>query len=40
MALMGRTPRVIRIGENTQGIFSTVLSRRLPNGWTIYLSRE
>jgi hypothetical protein len=40
MALMGRTPRVIRIGENTQGVFSTVLPRRLPNGWTIYLSNE
>ena len=35
MALMGRTPSVIRIGENTQGVFSTVLPRRLPNGWTI-----
>ena len=32
-ALMGRTPRVIRIGENTQGVFSDVLFRTLPNGW-------
>jgi C-terminal processing protease CtpA/Prc len=32
-ALMGRTPHVIRIGENTQGVFSDVLSRKLPNGW-------
>ena len=40
MALMGRTPRVIRVGENTQGVFSDTLSRRLPNGWTIYLQNE
>jgi hypothetical protein len=39
-ALMGRTPRVIRIGESTQGLFSDTLSRRLPNGWTIYLPNE
>jgi C-terminal processing protease CtpA/Prc len=37
---MGRVPRVIRIGENTQGLFSDVLERRLPNGWIIYLSNE
>ena len=40
MALMGRTPHVIRVGENTQGLFSDTLSRRLPNGWTIYLPNE
>jgi hypothetical protein len=40
MALMGRTPRVIRVGESTQGVFSDTLSRRLPNGWMIYLSNE
>jgi hypothetical protein len=39
-ALMGRAPRVIRIGENTQGLFSDTLSRRLPNRWTIYLPNE
>lgn len=39
-ALMGRTPRVQRIGENTQGVFSDVLGRRLPNGWTFGLPNE
>jgi hypothetical protein len=39
-ALMGRTPRVIRIGENTQGVFSDILSRRLPNGWRFGLPNE
>jgi hypothetical protein len=40
MALMGRTPRVDRIGENTQGIFSDRLGRDLPNGWTFDLPNE
>lgn len=35
--LMGRTPRVVRIGENTQGVFCDVLSRHLPNGWNFGL---
>ncbi len=39
-ALMGRTPRVTRVGENTQGVFSDVLSRRLPNGWRFGLPNE
>ena len=39
-ALMGRTPHVTRIGENTQGVFSDVLDRRLPNGWTFGLPNE
>jgi C-terminal processing protease CtpA/Prc len=39
-ALMGRTPRIIRIGENTQGVFSDVLGRRLPNGWVFGLPNE
>jgi hypothetical protein len=39
-ALMGRTPRIMRIGENTQGVFSDVLSRRLPNGWRFCLPNE
>ena len=38
--LMGRTPRVIRIGENTQGVFSDVLERHLPNGWSFGLPNE
>lgn len=39
-ALMGRTPRVTRLGENTQGVFSDVLVRRLPNGWIFGLPNE
>jgi hypothetical protein len=39
-ALMGRTPPIIRIGENTQGVFSDVLGRRLPNGWRFGLPNE
>src|SRR5579884_4247280 len=39
-ALMGRTPHVTRIGESTQGVFSDVLGRRLPNGWQFGLPNE
>ena len=39
-ALLKRIPHVTRIGENTQGVFSDVLSRRLPNGWTFGLPNE
>jgi hypothetical protein len=39
-ALMGRTPRVVRVGESTQGVFSDVLSRGLPNGWRFGLPNE
>jgi len=39
-ALMGRTPRVVRVGENTQGVFSDVLGRDLPNGWSFGLPNE
>ena len=39
-ALMGRTPHVTRIGENTQGVFSDVLGRKLPNGWEFGLPNE
>ena len=39
-ALMGRTPHITRIGENTQGVFSDVLDRRLPNGWSFGLPNE
>ena len=39
-ALMGRTPHVVRIGENTQGVFSDVLGRNLPNGWHFGLPNE
>lgn len=36
-ALMGRTPRVVRVGENTQGVSCDPLDRPLPNGWTFEL---
>ena len=39
-ALMGRTPHITRIGENTQGVFSDVLDRKLPNGWGFGLPNE
>jgi C-terminal processing protease CtpA/Prc len=39
-ALLKRMPKVTRIGENTQGVFSDVLTRRLPNGWTFGLPNE
>jgi hypothetical protein len=39
-ALMGRSPRVTRIGESTQGVFSDVLGRQLPNGWRFGLPNE
>jgi C-terminal processing protease CtpA/Prc len=39
-ALMGRTPKVLKIGENTQGVFSDVLGRKLPNGWVFGLPNE
>jgi C-terminal processing protease CtpA/Prc len=40
MALMGRRPEICRIGESTQGVFSDVLDRRLPNGWRVVLPNE
>jgi C-terminal processing protease CtpA/Prc len=39
-ALMGREPHVTRIGEHTQGVFSDVLGRTLPNGWELGLPNE
>jgi C-terminal processing protease CtpA/Prc len=39
-ALLLRRPAVIRIGENTQGVFSDVLVRSLPNGWRFGLPNE
>jgi hypothetical protein len=39
-ALMGRAPHITRIGENTQGVFSDVLARQLPNGWRFWLPNE
>jgi len=40
MALMGREPHVRMIGLNTQGVFSDVLNRSLPNGWSFGLPNE
>jgi hypothetical protein len=39
-ALMGRRPAIARIGENTQGVFSDILGRSLPNGWHFGLPNE
>ncbi|MFI1916145.1 S41 family peptidase [Nocardia sp. NPDC020380] len=39
-ALLQRTPRPTILGENTQGVFSDVMTRRLPNGWTFILPDE
>ena len=39
-ALMGRSLHITRIGENTQGVFSDVLERTLPNGWKFGLPNE
>lgn len=39
-AMMGRQPAVFRIGEPTQGVFSDVLGRRLPNGFRFGLPNE
>jgi hypothetical protein len=40
MALFGREPAVTRIGEETQGVFSDVMERTLPNGWHFRLPNE
>ncbi|MFG2137004.1 S41 family peptidase [Streptomyces sp. NPDC048650] len=39
-ALMGRPSAPTRIGQNTQGVFSDVMGRALPNGWTFGLPNE
>jgi C-terminal processing protease CtpA/Prc len=39
-ALMNRTPRPTRIGQNTQGVFSDALVRKVPNGWDYILPNE
>jgi hypothetical protein len=39
-ALLNRRPAIVRIGENTQGVFSDVLGRTLPNGWRFGLPNE
>ncbi|ADB29810.1 peptidase S41 [Kribbella flavida DSM 17836] len=39
-AVMNRKPAPYRIGQNTQGVFSDVLVRHLPNGWQAVLPNE
>jgi C-terminal processing protease CtpA/Prc len=39
-ALLKRMPHATRVGENTQGVFSDVLGRTLPNGWRFGLPNE
>ncbi|MFJ8312951.1 MULTISPECIES: S41 family peptidase [unclassified Streptomyces] len=39
-ALMGRTPAVTRIGENTQGVFSDIMVRTLSKDWAAVLPNE
>jgi C-terminal processing protease CtpA/Prc len=36
----GPRTRPVRIGENTQGVFSDVLGRHLPTGWAFGLPNE
>jgi hypothetical protein len=40
MAVLDRKPHITRVGDNTQGVFSDVLDRTLPNGWHFYLPNE
>jgi C-terminal processing protease CtpA/Prc len=37
LALMGRTPHVTTIGEDTQGLLGGIIGRHLPNGWLFAL---
>ncbi|MEU6633659.1 S41 family peptidase [Streptomyces parvus] len=39
-ALMDRPGRTVRIGQPTQGVFSDVMMRKLPNGMSAYLPNE
>ncbi|MEU9948944.1 S41 family peptidase [Streptomyces sp. NPDC047939] len=39
-ALIDRPGRTVRIGENTQGVFSDTLDRTLPGGMTVWLPNE
>ncbi|MFJ3516927.1 S41 family peptidase [Streptomyces sp. NPDC090131] len=39
-ALMDRPGRTVRIGQPTQGVFSDVLVRKLPNGMSVWLPNE
>ena len=37
---MARSPEPVRIGQNTQGVFSDTMDRTLPNGWSFALPNE
>ena len=39
-AMLNRSPRPTLVGENTQGVFSDILDRQLPNGWMFGLPDE
>jgi C-terminal processing protease CtpA/Prc len=39
-ALMGREQEVVQVGETTQGVYSDVLTKTLPNGWKFGLGNE
>lgn len=39
-ALMDRPGRTVRIGQPTQGVFSDVMVRKLPNGMSVWLPNE
>lgn len=39
-ALLDRPGRTFRVGQPTQGVFSDVLVRTLPNGWLLGLPNE
>lgn len=39
-AMLNRSPRPVVVGENTQGVFSDILDRQLPNGWVFGLPDE
>ncbi|GGW14503.1 hypothetical protein GCM10010264_59090 [Streptomyces globisporus] len=39
-ALMDRPGRTVRIGQPTQGVFSDVMVRKLPNGMSAFLPNE
>lgn len=40
LCAMAARPDAIRIGSNTEGIFSDLLNKKLPNGWDYSLSNE
>ncbi len=40
LCAMSAVPNAIRIGSNTNGIFSDILDKKLPNGWAFGLSNE